>query len=61
MKNDELQHNVMLSIALFIVMLGAIGLYHPRDDITNLKYKLLCFLTSNKIIFLEKGASFELE
>jgi hypothetical protein len=24
------------------------GLYHPLDGITNLKYKLLCFLTPNK-------------
>jgi hypothetical protein len=28
-----------------------IGLYYPLDGITNLKYKLLCFLTPNKIIF----------
>jgi hypothetical protein len=27
------------------------GLYHPPDGVTNLKYKLLCFLTPNKIIF----------
>ncbi len=27
-----------------------IGLYHPLDSATNLKYKLLCFLTPNKII-----------
>ncbi len=25
-----------------------IGLYQPLDDITNSKYKLLCFLTTNK-------------
>jgi hypothetical protein len=24
------------------------GLYHPLDGNTNLKYKLLCFLTPNK-------------
>ncbi len=29
----------------------SMGLYHPIDGITNLKYKLLCFLTCNKIIF----------
>jgi hypothetical protein len=34
------------------------GLYHLPDGVTNLKYKLLCFLTPNKIIFLEEGASF---
>ncbi len=26
----------------------AIGFYHPLDGVTNLKYKLLCFLTPNK-------------
>jgi hypothetical protein len=36
-----------------------IGLYYPLDDITNLKYKLLCFLTLNKINFKEKGTSFK--
>jgi hypothetical protein len=34
-----------------------IGLYHPLDSITNLKYKLLCFLTPNKKI-IKKGTSF---
>ncbi len=36
----------------------SMGLYHPPDGVTNFKYKLLCFLTPNKIIFLEEGASF---
>ncbi len=34
-----------------------IGLYHPLDGVTNLKYKLLCFLTPNKIILQEKGGN----
>ncbi len=34
------------------------GLYHPLDGITILKYKLLCFLTPNKIIFQEEGGNF---
>ncbi len=28
-----------------------LALYPPLDGITNLKYKLLCFFTPNKIIF----------
>ncbi len=36
-----------------------IGLYYPLDDITNLKYKLLRFLTLNKKNFKEKGTSFK--
>jgi hypothetical protein len=35
-----------------------IGLYHPLGGITNLKYKLLCFLTYNKKNFEQKGTSF---
>jgi hypothetical protein len=34
------------------------GLYHALEGITNLKYKLLYFLTPNKNIFKEKGTSF---
>ena len=33
-------------------------LYHPLDGNTNLKYKLLCFLTLNKNNFKEEGTSF---
>ncbi len=37
--------NVMLSVGFFtvilnVLMLSAIGLYHPPDGVTNLKYKL---------------------
>jgi hypothetical protein len=37
--------NVMLSVVFFmvilnVIMLSAIGLHHPQDGITNLKYKL---------------------
>ncbi len=35
-----------------------IGLYHPLDGITNLKYKLLCFLTPNKKISKRKALAF---
>jgi hypothetical protein len=31
-----------------------IGLYHSLDGITNVKYKLLCFLTPNKKIQIER-------
>jgi hypothetical protein len=34
------------------------GLYRPLDGVTNLKYKLLYFLTPNKKNFKEKGTSF---
>ncbi len=33
------------------------GLYHPQGGDTNLKYKLLCFLTPNQKTFKEKGTS----
>jgi hypothetical protein len=36
----------------------SIGLYHPLDGITNLKYTLLCFLTPNKKSFKEKALAF---
>ncbi len=35
----------------------SIGLYHPLDGVTNLKYKLY-FFTSIKKKFIEKGTSF---
>ncbi len=35
------------------------GLYYALDGITNLKYKLLYFLTTNKTNFKEKGTSFK--
>jgi len=41
-----------------IIFMISMGLYHPLDGISNLEYNLLCFLTPNKIIFKEKGASF---
>jgi hypothetical protein len=34
------------------------GLYHPLDGITNLKYKLLCFFTPNKRKLKKKGTSY---
>jgi len=38
-------------ISLQTLIKMTMGLYHPPDGVTNLKYKLLCFLTPNKIIF----------
>ncbi len=35
-----------------------IGLYHPLDGVTNLKYKLLCFLTPNKKISKRNAQAF---
>jgi len=35
-----------------------IGLYQPIDGITNLRYKLLCFLTPNKKISKRKALAF---
>jgi hypothetical protein len=47
-------------VKLNVVSLGVpMGLYHPLDGITNLKYKLLYFSTPNKKVFKEKGTSFE--
>jgi len=40
------------------VQVKEMELYHPLDGITNLKYKLLYFLTPNKEKFKEKGTSF---
>jgi hypothetical protein len=37
--------------------LTTIGLNHPLDGITNLEYKLLCFLTPNNFFFKEKSAA----
>jgi hypothetical protein len=39
-------------------MFFLMGLYHPLDGNTNLKYKLLYFLTPNKKNCKEKGTSF---
>ncbi len=36
----------------------SMGLYHPLDGNTNLKYKLLCFLTSNKKISKKMALAF---
>ena len=38
--------------------LDEIGLYHPLAGITNLKYKLLCFLTPDKKISKRKALAF---
>ena len=37
---------------------STMGLYHPLDGKTNLKYKLLCFLTPNKKISKRKALAF---
>jgi hypothetical protein len=49
--------NQLLSINR-ITKLESMGLYHPLDGVTNLKYKLLYFLTPNTKKFKEKGTSF---
>ncbi len=36
------------TITTSLVTLSIIGVYHPLDGVTNLKYKLLCFLTPIK-------------
>ncbi len=40
------------------IFLNKIGLYHPLDGDTNLKYRLLCFLTPNKKISKRKAPAF---
>ncbi len=37
---------------------GTMGLYHPLDGDTNLRYKLLCFLTPNKKNSKRKAQAF---
>ena len=39
----------------------SMGLFHPLDGDTNLKYKLLCFLTPNKKISKKKALAFNLD
>ncbi len=46
----------MKTWSLYITM----GLYHPLDGDTNLKYKLLCFLTPNKKNSKRKALAFNL-
>jgi len=48
-------HEFDRRIANFFI---SMGLYHPLDGATNLKYKLLCFLTPDKKNFKEKGNGF---
>jgi len=42
----------------WIITIVWIGLYHPLDGITNLKFKLLCFLTPSKKISKRKVLAF---
>jgi hypothetical protein len=46
-----------MAVSFFFINQCPMGLCQPLDGITNLEYNL-CFLTPNKIIFKEKGASF---
>ncbi len=39
--------------------MAALGLYHPLDSVTNLKYKLLYFLTPIKKISKRKALAFD--
>jgi hypothetical protein len=51
------KHQVNIQPCLNLPFMGPIGLYHPLDDITNPKYKLLHFLTTN-FLQREEGTSF---
>jgi hypothetical protein len=42
----------------YIGQFHPMGLYHPLDGVTNLKYKLLYFLTPNKKISKRKALAF---
>ncbi len=53
--NKIYSYNYFLS---FQLCYNQIGLYHPLDGITNLKYKLFCFLMPDKNFFKGKGTSF---
>ncbi len=53
---DAIENEIVLKPKGFSISL--MGLYHPLDGDTNLKYKLLGFLTPNKKKFKEKGISF---
>ncbi len=48
----------LTKIENFQILLNTIGLYHPLDGITNLKYMLLCFLTPNKFFIQKKALAF---
>jgi hypothetical protein len=50
-----LMNITLLTLFLNLVHTSPMGLYHPLDGITNLKYKLLYFITPK---FKEKGTSF---
>ncbi len=43
---------------LGFILDNIIGIYHPLDGTTNLKYTLLCFLTPNKKISNKKALAF---
>jgi hypothetical protein len=49
---------LQVSMSIFTPKFKRMGLYHPLDGATNLKYKLSYFLTPNKKKFKEKGTSF---
>jgi hypothetical protein len=52
----------MLVCAQYLIKYGTndrpIGLYHPQDGTTNLKYKWLCLLTPNKKNSKRKALAF---
>jgi hypothetical protein len=50
--------NVIFCFFTTVVDIQGMGLYHPLDGITNLKYKLLYFLAPNEKNFKEKGTSY---
>jgi len=58
----KIKVRTMLVCAQYLIKYGTndrpIGLYHPLDGITNLKYKLLYFLTPNKKNSKRKALAF---
>jgi len=54
---EDLNTAILANKESYFAMISQVlimGLYHPLDGDTNLKYKLLCFLTPNKKIQRER-------
>jgi hypothetical protein len=54
-KINKLEYLLLTSFSRLVLL---IGLYHPLDGVTNLKYKLLCFLTPDKKNSKRKALAF---
>jgi hypothetical protein len=46
--------NFLYQVDYVLIYWDIMGLYHPLDGDTNLKYKLLCLLTPNKKMQIER-------